>query len=88
MIGPGRVQFNPEHKGCETDLRSKTDHDILFRDLDLTIHFDADETVQTGTQRKFDRVEMRSRLENIGFQEVKTFTDADGWYATTLLKAV
>ncbi len=82
------VQFNPEHKGCETHLRSKTDQDILFRDLDLTIHFDADETVRTGTQRKFDRVEMRTRLENIGFQEVKTFTDADGWYATTLLKAV
>jgi uncharacterized SAM-dependent methyltransferase len=80
------VQFNPIHKGCETHLRSKQQHTVELRSLNLRITFDKDETIRTGTQRKFNLEEMRRRLASVGFDEVTTFTDQHKWYVVMLLR--
>ena len=82
------VLFNPEHGGCETHLRSRLEQKITFGKLNLTVSFQAGESVRTGTQRKFRLDHMKERLMRLGFRENKTYTDAQGWYAAMLLEAV
>lgn len=81
------VQFNPAHKGCETHLRSKLKHTVEVRSLNLHITPNKDETIRTGTQRKFNLEEMRRRLTSVGFEEVTTFKDQDKLYVVMLLRA-
>jgi len=82
------VLYNPEHKGCETHLRSRIDQEHTFEKLGVTLSLAKGESVCTGVQRKFNSNDMRKRLKGVGFEQVESFTDADGWYATVLFRAI
>tara|TARA_R110002124_G_scaffold27594_5_gene98332 strand:+ start:18073 stop:19059 length:987 start_codon:yes stop_codon:yes gene_type:complete len=81
------VVFNPDHGGCETHLRSTIDQVVTLRTLDLRFSLQAGESMRTGVQRKFTVQQMAERLARLGFAEVRTFLDGQGWYAAMLLAA-
>lgn len=81
------VVYNDVYNRCETHLKSTTKHTVRLEKLDLTLSIDAGETICTGHQRKFRYDDVVQRLFRAGFKEVRTFMDADSWYAITLFAA-
>ena len=81
------VRYNSNEQCCETHLRSLTDHVVHLERLDLVLEFKIGETVCTGYQRKFTIDAMQLRFAKVGFVDVETSTDDQGWYAMTLFQA-
>ena len=81
------LRYNSNEQCCETHLRSLTDHVVHLERLDLVLEFKIGETVCTGYQRKFTIDAMQLRFAKVGFVDVETSTDDQGWYAMTLFQA-
>lgn len=76
--------YNTELGQIETYLRSTQPQTVQLKALDLTVEFEEGETIRTEISRKFQRQEMEQQLDQEGLKPLKTWTDAEDWFALLL----
>jgi L-histidine N-alpha-methyltransferase len=82
------ARWNDEQEWIEMWLRSRADHDVVIKDLDLTVHFDAGEEMRTEISAKFRRDGVEAELERAGFALTRWWTDAAGDFALSMSRSV
>ena len=80
------VEYNLHNNRNETGVRSDSDQEIEFSDLDFRFSLPAGEVITTGHQRKLTVDGMIDRLAMHGFVAVDNFFDPQNWYALTLFQ--
>jgi L-histidine N-alpha-methyltransferase len=68
-------------------LRAVSPHAVVIRKLDWTVRFAAGETIHTEISRKFTRTEVESALAVTGFELVRWYTPANGYFGLALARA-
>jgi L-histidine N-alpha-methyltransferase len=79
--------FDPELSQIEMHLRAVSPHAVVIRKLDWTVRFAAGETIHTEISRKFTRTEVESALAVTGFELVRWYTPANGYFGLALARA-
>jgi L-histidine N-alpha-methyltransferase len=80
------ARWDARHEWMDIGLRSLADQDARLADLDLTVHFDAGETMRTEISTKFTRPRLEESYAGTGLAMADWFTDPDGDYALSLAK--
>jgi L-histidine N-alpha-methyltransferase len=68
----------------EMHLRATEAHRVHVAALDLTVSFEAGETIRTEISRKFDRTSGNALLRGAGFEPERWFVSPDGYFALVL----
>lgn len=76
--------YSPERAQIETYLRAKEAQTVRLDALDLTVEFEAGETIHTEVSRKFDLAEMKVYLAEQGLPCVRVWSDDRQWFALLL----
>ena len=76
--------YNEQLHQIEMHLRSLKAHTIRLKALDLTVNFEADETIMTEISRKFDLSVMQQQLQAKGLKPLKVWTDPKKWFGLLL----
>jgi L-histidine N-alpha-methyltransferase len=76
--------YNEQLHQIEMHLKSKKKHSVYLRSLDLTVNFEADETILTEISRKFDLDTMQQYLQTQGLKPLKIWTDPNQWFGLVL----
>ncbi|NET01774.1 MAG: L-histidine N(alpha)-methyltransferase [Sphaerospermopsis sp. SIO1G2] len=79
--------YNEVDNQIEMYLYSQGSHWVNIKDLNLTVFFEAGESILTEISRKFDLTNMKESLQNKGLNPVKTWTDEKGWFGLILCQA-
>ncbi len=79
--------YNSREHQIEMYLESRVDQNVALGALDLEIGFAAGERVRTEISRKFDPPGLMALCAEAGLHEVKSWSDANDWFAVSLLKA-
>jgi L-histidine Nalpha-methyltransferase len=80
-----RAQWNEESGAVRSFLVSEREQRVKIPASGLTVDFAAGETIHTESSYKFTREEIVALAAGCGFSEKKTYTDAAGRYALSLL---
>ena len=78
------ARYDEEAERMDIRLRSLADQDVRLDDLDLEIHFAADEEMRTEISTKFTRERIAAAYDGAGLELRGWFTDAAGDYALSL----
>jgi L-histidine N-alpha-methyltransferase len=86
-LGAFRFQaaWNEERAAVESFLMSERDQRVRIPAADLVVDFAAGEAIHTESSYKFTREGIVALANDCGFVEKKTYTDAAGRYALSLL---
>ncbi len=82
-----RATYDPVRGAVDSFLVSARRQTVLIGAIDVEVPFAAGECIHTESSYKFDCEDIVSLAGECGFTERKTFTDAGGRYALTLLTA-
>lgn len=80
--------YNTEQHQIEMHLICQESHTVELAVLDLTVDFQAGETIQTEISRKFNLSQMRQYLEAQGLKTIQSWTDAQEWFALLLCQCL
>ncbi|WP_273276411.1 L-histidine N(alpha)-methyltransferase [Maribacter polysiphoniae] len=72
--------YDPESGTAKSYLVSKKEQSVTIKKLDLTINFNAWETIHTEISQKYDDQTVQWLAEASGFQIEKKFVDTKGYY--------
>jgi len=78
------ARYDSEAERMDIRLRSLADQDVRLDDLDLEIHFGAEEEMRTEISTKFTRERIAAAYDGAGLELRGWFTDAAGDYALSL----
>jgi len=76
--------YNESQHQIEMHLRSMRSQSVQLRALDLTVEFEAGETILTEISRKFDLNTMQQELKSRGIVPLQTWTDPNHWFGLLL----
>lgn len=76
--------YNETDSQIEMYLRCHKNHVVRLELLDLTVAFQAGESILTEISRKFNLEKMQLQLESVGFKLVKVWLDSRHWFALIL----
>ncbi|MGL5080562.1 MAG: L-histidine N(alpha)-methyltransferase [Microcoleaceae cyanobacterium] len=76
--------YNSEEFQIEMHLKSLQPQAVTLEHLNLTIQFEAGETVRTEISRKFDLLRLESDLKSYGLEILQTWTDEQQWFGVLL----
>jgi uncharacterized SAM-dependent methyltransferase len=76
--------YNDELNQIEMHLRCLKAHTVRLEALDLTVNFEAGETIMTEISRKFDLDVMQQELPSKGLKPLKVWTDSKQWFGLIL----
>jgi dimethylhistidine N-methyltransferase len=79
-----RARWNRVESRIEMHLESTRDQSVNIPAAQLSLQFEAFETIHTESSYKFTRETLRSLLNDAGFSIEQTWTDPRQWYALTL----
>jgi dimethylhistidine N-methyltransferase len=79
-----RAFYNEEKRRIEMHLHCLRSHAVRLRGLDLTVDFEAGESILTEISRKFDIERMQSYLQQKQLAPVQSWTDENGWFGLLL----
>jgi L-histidine N-alpha-methyltransferase len=80
------AEWNKAERCIEMHLRARTAQYVTIRALDLTVAFEAGETLLTEISSKFTRGQVQDELWEAGFVVEDTWTDPDGDFLLTLAR--
>jgi L-histidine Nalpha-methyltransferase len=80
------AHYREEWRRVEIFARFTRRQTIHVRPLDQSFTVEAGERVMTEVSRKYHLPELTTYLATFGLQTVRSFTDANGWYAVMLLR--
>ncbi len=78
------ARFDVDREWMDLRLRSLVDQTVRIEDLDLDVHFDADEEMRTEISAKFRKAGVERELATVGLELVGWWTDERGDYALSL----
>ena len=78
--------WNKHDRCIEMHLRARDAQTITVRALDMTVAFDAGETLRTEISSKFTRGQVEDELWEAGFVVERTWTDPEGDFLITLAR--
>lgn len=78
--------YNEALHQIEMHLRSGRSQTVKLTDLDLTVHFQAGETIRSEISRKFELAELEQQLQAKQLHHRKTWTDCDRWFGLMLFQ--
>lgn len=76
--------YNDQLHQIEMHLRSLKAHTVRIEALDLSVKFEADETILTEISRKFDLGIMQQELQAKGLKPIQVWTDPKQWFGLIL----
>lgn len=76
--------YNEAEHQIEMHLRSLRSQIVHLKTLNLTVEFQAGETIFSEISRKFDLDQMKNTLANKNLKPVKVWTDQNQWFAVIL----
>jgi len=76
--------YNETQHQIEMHLRSLRSQTVQLRALDLTVEFEAGETILTEISRKFDLKTLQQELSRHSLVPLKTWTDPKQWFGLLL----
>ncbi|MBV9385573.1 MAG: L-histidine N(alpha)-methyltransferase, partial [Chroococcidiopsidaceae cyanobacterium CP_BM_ER_R8_30] len=76
--------YNESQQQIEMHLRSLRSQIVQLRTLDLTVHFETNETILTEISRKFDPDVLQQELSNRGLMPQQVWTDPNRWFGLLL----
>lgn len=76
--------YNEADSQIEMYLHCQKSHVVRLELLELTVPFQAGESILTEISRKFNLEEMQSQLESVGLKTVKVWLDPKHWFALML----
>ena len=79
--------YNPVETQIEMYLHCHKDHQVSLKELDLSISFQAGESILTEISRKFDLAALQIQLESHGLKPIQTWTDPQQWFGLILCQA-
>ena len=79
-----RARWNREQSRIEMHLESMCDQCVDIPAAELSIQFEASETIHTESSYKFTQKALGALLHDAGFTIKQTWTDPLGWYSLTL----
>jgi dimethylhistidine N-methyltransferase len=82
------VLWNGAQSRIEMHLKSRGTQRVRVRALDLTVEFAAGESIHTENSYKYRPGQAEALLAEAGFRAEATWTDARGWFAVCLGRAV
>jgi len=80
--------WNEAESRIEMHLKSRGAQHVRVRALDLTVEFAAGESIHTENSYKYRPGQAEVLLAEAGFRAEATWTDARGWFAVCLGRAV
>ncbi len=80
--------YHPQTGEMKSYLVSKEEQTVCIEDLDLTVHFDAWESIYTEVSQKFTLIEIEQIAKQTGFQVKNHFFDSRAYFTDTLWEAV
>jgi dimethylhistidine N-methyltransferase len=83
-----RALWNPAESRIEMHLESRVDQRVRLAALDLDVDFAPGESIHTENSYKYARGAPQAMLAEAGFAPVESWTDAQGWFAVCLGRAV
>ncbi len=78
--------YNQPLRQIEMHLRSLKPQTVYFSSLNLTIEFQAEETIRSEISRKFDLSSLQAQLQQKGLPTVQIWTDADQAFGLLLVQ--
>ena len=82
------ARWNPAQSRIEMHLRSTGRQSVEIAQLDLLLHFAADETIHTENSYKFSDAGVIELLRQAGFRLQREWKDGAGWFAVYLAEAL
>ncbi len=79
--------YNREAQQIEMHLKSLTAQTVQLKALDLTVQFEAGETILSEISRKFDLPTITAELHRHDLNPVQVWTDASQWFGVILCQA-
>jgi L-histidine Nalpha-methyltransferase len=79
--------YNRDKSQIEMYLTCQKSHSVYLKNLDLTVDFQAGESLLTEISRKFDLETMQKDLESKGLKPVRVFTDPEKLFGLILCQA-
>lgn len=76
--------YNDQLNQIEMHLRCLQAHTVRLEALDLTVNFEAGETIMTEISRKFDPDVIQRELQAKGFKPLQVWTDSQQWFGLML----
>lgn len=76
--------YNETLRRIEMHLRSLKAHTVRLAALDLTVKFEANETLLTEISRKFDLDVLQQELKAKGLNPLRAWTDSNQWFGLML----
>jgi dimethylhistidine N-methyltransferase len=76
--------YNERLHQIEMHLRSLKPHTVCLEALDLTVKFEANETIMTEISRKFDLSAIQQELQVKGLKALQVWTDPKQWFGLLL----
>jgi dimethylhistidine N-methyltransferase len=76
--------YNDELEQIEMHLRCLQAHSVRLEALNLTVEFEAGETIMTEISRKFNLDTMQQNLREKGLTPLKVWTDSQQWFGLIL----
>ncbi|MDB5028465.1 MAG: hypothetical protein JWO66_2154 [Candidatus Eremiobacteraeota bacterium] len=83
-----RARWNEEHGAVESSLVSEREQRVRIGAAGIDVNFAAGDAIHTEWSYKFSRPEIVALGASCGYVEKKTYTDAGGRYALSLLTVV
>jgi len=78
------MMLNQEQSQIEMYLICQKTHHVHLKKLDLTVNFQASESILTEISRKFNLETMQKDLESKGLKPLKVFTDPENLFGLIL----
>jgi uncharacterized SAM-dependent methyltransferase len=79
-----QARWNQEHRRIEMHLRSRVDQTVFIAETDLSVSFQAGETIWTESSHKFQLQELDAMAEQTGFRVEGQWVDRDWPFAENL----
>ena len=83
-----RAVWNAELSRMEMHIVSRTEQRVAIEGLGLEVSFGAGETVLSECSYKFDEASLCELAAATGFERTRGWTDPDGLFSSSLLRAV
>jgi L-histidine N-alpha-methyltransferase len=81
------ARWNDEHRRIEMHLRSRVDQTVFIAETDLSVSFQAGETIWTESSHKFQPAELDAMAELTGFHVAGRWIDEEWPFADSLWTA-
>jgi dimethylhistidine N-methyltransferase len=78
--------YNPESGTCKSYLMATESQTVHLKHLDLTIDFEAYETIHTEISQKYSPSIIEWLCEESGLQPMRHYTDSKGYFANYILR--